>query len=96
MGGMLDGKTIIPRAHDPEHEAARWLRDHGYTGAMETAQENGRSLCAIPIWLKRPSGRSGSGGGRVHSSPLSTMVRGKGQQAAPVRRRTPAGARRGT
>ena len=38
---MLDGRTIIPRAHDPAHEAARWLRDHGYTGPMETAREDG-------------------------------------------------------
>lgn len=38
---LLDGKTIIPRAHDPEHAAARWLRDHGYVGPMETARENG-------------------------------------------------------
>ena len=38
---MFDGRTIIPRAHDPEHEAARWLRDHGYAGPMETVRQNG-------------------------------------------------------
>jgi hypothetical protein len=38
---LLDGQTIIPRAHDPEHEAARWLRDHGHSGPMQTAREDG-------------------------------------------------------
>ena len=45
---LLDGKTIIPRAHDPAHEAARWLRDHGYTGPMETAREDGTVCMRYP------------------------------------------------
>ncbi len=49
---MLDGETIIERAHDPEHEAARWLRDHGYTGPMETAGENGTVRMRYPDLVK--------------------------------------------
>jgi len=45
---MLDGRTIIPRAHDPEHEAARWLRDRGHTGPMETARQNGTVSMRYP------------------------------------------------
>ena len=49
---MLDGRTIIQRAHDPEHEAARWLRDHGYVGPMETAREDGTVRMRYPDLVK--------------------------------------------
>ena len=90
---MLDGKTIIPRAHDPAHEAARWLRDHGYTGPMETAREDGMVCMRYPDLVETAEWSiSDRAAGGFDSSPLSTMVRGKGRQAAPVRCRTPAGA----
>ncbi|MEX0853775.1 MAG: hypothetical protein WD036_10920 [Bauldia sp.] len=33
---FFDGERIVSRSSDPEHDAARWLRDHGYGGPMET------------------------------------------------------------
>ena len=72
---VLNGSTIIPRAHDPAHEAARWLRDHGYRGSMETARENGvvcmwyRDLVETAEWSV--SDRTGGGFTRRRYRPWS-------------------------
>ena len=33
---FFNGVRIVARSSDPAHDAARWLRDHGYSGPMET------------------------------------------------------------
>ena len=95
---MLDGKTVIPRAHDPEHEAARLLRDHGYTGPMETARENGMVGMRHPDLVKTAewsiSDRAEGGFDLRRFRPWSES--GKARQATTVRRRTPASAFPGT
>ena len=37
---FFDGDRIVNRSSDPAHDAARWLRDHGYRGQMETVGED--------------------------------------------------------
>ena len=37
---FFDGDRIVIRSSDPAHDAARWLRDHGYSGRMETVGQD--------------------------------------------------------
>jgi len=37
----FNGETILTKRRDPEHDAARWLRDHGYGGPLQTRGKDG-------------------------------------------------------
>ena len=37
---FFDCERIVTRSSNPAHDAARWLRDHGYSGRMETVGQD--------------------------------------------------------
>ena len=54
----FNGEAILTKRRDPEHDAARWLRDHGYGGPLQTRGKDGMiSPAASPLYrLHRGSG----------------------------------------